>query len=364
MSKYSIFETEVIYMFHTLKRLTELQGPSGFEQPVTSYIRERTTPFCNEVKVDAIGNVIVRLKGNKPGPRVLVTAHMDEVGFIVKKIENNGLLRFEKLGGHDDRILLAQKVKVRSKNGPKLGIVGTISAHYQKFDDSKKVRDYRQLYVDVGASSLSDVEDMGIEVGDPITWDSQVEYLGDEQNGRIVGKGFDDRAGCAVLIQLLEDLHGKDFSGEVIALFAVQEEVGLRGAKVALASIEFDVVIAIDTTAVSDTPEDVMDNTLHLGSGVGIKIMDSSLITHPAVKNMLVELARAGGIKHQLEIFTGIGTDAGAVTLANKGIPTGVLSIPSRNAHSPVEVIDLKDLEATRELLIAFVKKDSKDFTF
>lgn len=355
---------EVITMFENLKRLTQLQGPSGFEQPVTSFIKEQATSLSDEVKVDRIGNVIATLKGNKPGPTVLVTAHMDEVGFIVKKVEKNGLLRFEKLGGHDDRILLAQKVSVRSRKGPKLGIIGTISAHYQKFDDPKKVRDYRQLYVDVGASSSSEIAEMGIEVGDPITWDSEVEYLGDEQNGKIVGKGFDDRAGCAVLLQLLEELHEKDFAGEVIALFAVQEEVGLRGAKVGLANLDFDVAIAIDTTAVSDTPEDVMDNTLEIGGGAGIKIMDSSLISHPAVKDMLVELARAEEITHQLEIFTGIGTDAGAVTLANKDIPAGVLSIPSRNAHSPVEVIDLQDLQAVKDLLLAFVKKENKTFDF
>lgn len=351
-------------MFEILKRLSALQGPSGFEQPVTSFIKEKVTSISDEVTVDGIGNVTATLKGNKPGPKVVVTAHMDEVGFIVKKVEKNGLLRFEKLGGHDDRILLAQKVLVRSKKGAKLGIIGTISAHYQKFDDPKKVRNYRQLYVDVGASSSSEIAEMGIEVGDPITWDSKLEFLGDEQNGKIVGKGFDDRAGCAVLIQLLEDLRQKDFAGEIIALFAVQEEVGLRGAKVGLANVDFDVAIAIDTTAVSDTPEDVMDDSLEIGGGAGIKVMDSSLISHPAVKDLLVEIAKAEKIKHQLEIFTGIGTDAGAVTLANKGVPTGVLSIPSRNAHSPVEVIDFQDLEAVKELLLAFVKMENKKFDF
>ncbi|MFZ3576975.1 M42 family metallopeptidase [Virgibacillus sp. DJP39] len=353
-------------MFSIIKTLTELQGPSGFEQPITSYIKTKITPLSDEVKVDGIGNVIGTLKGNKPGPKILVTAHMDEVGFIVKKIEKNGLLRFEKLGGHDDRILLAQKVSVRSKRGTKLGIIGTMSAHYQKFDDPKRVRDYRQLYVDVGASSEEDVQKMGIEVGDPVTWNSSVEYLGDEQNGKIVGKGFDDRAGCAVLIQLLENLQNRDFAGEVIALFAVQEEVGLRGAKVALANLDFDVAIAIDATVTSDTPEDVMDSTLTLGGGAGIKVMDGSLISHPAVKDRLVELAKSEGITHQLEIFTGIGTDAGAVNLANKGVPTGVLSIPSRNAHSPVEVIDLNDVEAVNKLLTSFVKNNSNEtkFTF
>ncbi|HET7615325.1 MAG TPA: M20/M25/M40 family metallo-hydrolase, partial [Bacillales bacterium] len=301
---------------------------------------------------------------NRPGPRLLVTAHMDEVGFIVKKVEANGLLRFEKLGGHDDRILLAQKVIVRSKGGPRLGAIGTISAHYKKFDSADKVRDYRQLYIDVGAASKQEVADLGIEVGDPITWASTVEHLGSEQTGRIVGKAFDDRAGCAVLLQLLEELQERDFAGEVIALFAVQEEVGLRGAKVALANVDFDLAIALDTTAVADTPEDVMDDSLRLGGGAGIKIIDASLIAHPALKDKLVELAKKCQINYQLEIFTGIGTDAGAVTLANKGVPTGVLSIPSRNAHSPVEVIDLRDLEAVKRLLSRFVRDCDNETAF
>ncbi|TLS38533.1 M42 family metallopeptidase [Pseudalkalibacillus caeni] len=351
-------------MFKTIKELTQLAGPSGYEQPVTSYIKKRADSVADEITVDAIGNVVASLKGNRPGPKLLLTAHMDEVGFIVKKVESNGLLRFEKLGGHDDRILLAQKVTVRSKSGERLGVIGTISAHYKKFDTADKIRDYRQLYIDVGAGSPEEVADLGIEIGDPVTWATTVEHLGSEQTGKIVGKGFDDRAGCAVLLRLLEELQSKNFAGEIIALFAVQEEVGLRGAKVALANLEFDIAVALDTTAVSDTPEDVMDNSLKIGGGAGIKILDASLIAHPAIKDKLVELAKKEDIAYQFEIFTGIGTDAGAVTLANKGAPTGVLSIPSRNAHSPVEVIDLNDLEAVKKLLVSFVKSFNEESEF
>ncbi|TYR75965.1 M42 family metallopeptidase [Rossellomorea vietnamensis] len=351
-------------MLKVIRDLTDLSGPSGFEQPITSYIKEKVQSLSDQVKVDGIGNVIASLKGNKPGPKILVTAHMDEVGFIVKKIEKNGLLRFEKIGGHDDRILLAQKVTIRSKSGPRLGIIGTISAHYQKFDTPGKIRDYRQLYIDVGASSPEEVAELGIGVSDPVTWTSSVEHLGSEQTGKIVGKAFDDRAGCAVVIKTLEDLQNREFRGEVVALFAVQEEVGLRGAKVAIANIDFDTAIAIDAAVVSDTPEDVMDDSLRLGDGAGIKVMDGSLITHPAIRDKLIGLSREKEIPYQLEIFTGIGTDAGAVTLANKDVPSGVLSIPSRNAHSPVEVIDLKDLAAVQELLVEFVKNCDVKITF
>ncbi len=342
-------------MYELLHVLTNLHGPCGYEQPVTSWIKDTVGALVDEVNIDSLGNVIARKKGLAPGPKIIITAHMDEIGFIVKKIENNGLIRFEKLGGHDDRILLAQKVQIRTKNGMITGVIGTISAHFAKFDDANKVRNHRQMYIDIGVSTKEEARELGIEIGNPITWKPSIEYLGNESTGRVVGKGFDDRVGCAVLIETLKELHETSFSGEIIAIFTVQEEIGLRGAQVAAANISADVAIAIDTTAVSDTPEETMDQSLALGKGTGVKVMDFSLISHPAVKNYLIELANRKGVSFQEEVFPGIGTDGGAIALANKGIPTGVLSIPSRYAHSPVEVIDMNDLIATKDLLKAFI---------
>lgn len=347
-----------------LKTLTELHGPSGYEQEVSYYIQEKMRSVLDEVRVDGIGNVTARMKGSKPGPTVLVTAHMDEVGFIVKKVEPNGLLRFEKLGGHDDRILLAQKVRVKGRYGLKRGVIGTIPAHYQKFDDAGRVRKHHELYIDVGARSKEEVAKLGIDVGSTVTWASELEYLGDEETGRFVGKSLDDRAGCAVLMKLVEELEDRDFAGEVVALFTVQEEVGLRGAQVGLAPIDCDVAIALDATVTSDTPEALLDDTLQLGSGAGVKILDMSLIAHPTVKDHFIQLAEKESIPYQPELFTGIGTDGGAVALANKGVPTGVLSIPSRYSHAPVEVIDMEDLQAVQKLLVAFVKGNAEESAF
>ncbi len=351
-------------MFELLKKLTSLHGPCGYEQPISYFIRDYVKELVDDVKIDPIGNVIAVKKGTSPGPKVILTAHMDEVGFIVKKIENNGLIRFEKLGGHDDRILLAQKVKVRTRTEELLGVIGTMSAHFVKFDDPTKVRKHQNLYIDIGAKSKEDAIEMGIEIGLPITWASELELLGNSKTGRVVGKGLDDRAGCAVLLAVLEQLQGKDFLGEIHFLFTVQEEVGLRGAKVASHNIEADVAIAVDTTAVSDTPEETMDQTLALGVGTGIKIIDFSLIAHPTVKESLVNLAKENEIKFQYEVFPGIGTDGGAVSLSNKGIPTGVLSIPSRYAHSPVEVVDLEDMLATQQLIFTFITSLTNDSSF
>lgn len=334
-------------MIELLKDLSQLHGPCGFEEDVAIYIANRLRGKVDSIDVDGAGNVIVTKKGNQPGPTIVVAAHMDEVGFIVKKIENNGLIRFEKLGGHDDRILLSQRVQVKTKTGMRSGVIGTISAHMVKFDDPQKVRAHKQLYIDIGASSKTEAEQLGVEVGDSIVWHPHFDYLTDT---RVSGKAFDDRAGCAILISVLEDLQASDFSGEIIGAFTVQEEVGLRGARAVSHGVTADIAIALDTTAVSDTPEEMMDHTLSLGNGTGIKVIDFSLIANKKVKDHLVELAKKHHISYQLEVFPGIGTDAGELSLAGNGIPTGVLSIPSRYAHSSIETIDTKDYQATKDL--------------
>ena len=266
-------------------------------------------------------------RGGHPGPTLVVSAHMDEVGFIVKKIEENGLIRFENLGGHDDRILLAQRVRIRTEAGIRYGVIGTISAHMKKFDDVTKIRNYTKLYIDIGVSSKEEAKELGIKIGDPISWATDYQLFG---KNRVIGKGFDDRAGCAILLKSFEEIDFSQVSGMVYGVFSTQEEVGLRGAKVAGQQIPADVALAVDTTAVSDTFEEMMDKTLFLGKGPAIKVMDSSLIASVAVRNKLISIAKEKNIPYQLEIFTGIGTDSGALHQANAGVPSGVISIPSR----------------------------------
>ncbi|MCR2821145.1 M42 family metallopeptidase [Lederbergia panacisoli] len=347
-----------------IKELAELHGPSGFEQPVIEYITKEIKGFVDEIEVDLHGNIIARKKGAYPGPKVIITAHMDEVGFIVRNITEQGLLKVESLGGHDERNLPGQKVQIRTDRGLLTGIFGGVSAHYRKFEQEQKLKKIRESYIDVGVNSKEEAEALGITIGNPVTWLSNVEWLGDETTGRLVGKGFDDRAGCAILIKLLEEMN--DFRGEIIAVFTVQEEIGLRGARIVAESVKADLAIAIDTTAASDTQEAVLDDVLAIGKGTGIKVMDFSLISHPAIKRRLIDIARELGIPFQLEVFPGIGTDGGAMHLANNGIPTGVLSIPSRNAHSPIEVIDLNDVKATKKLLKIFIAslEEKAEFRF
>ena len=340
-------------MQELLKKLVSVPGPCGFEHEVIRYLRDRLTPVADEIWVDGLGNLIVKKCGAHPGPTLMLSAHADEVGFIVKKIEKNGLIRFEKIGGHDDRVILNERVIVRTQDGRlHEGVIGCISAHMMRFDNTQLIRKHSEMYIDVGAKDDEAVRRMGIRVADSITWQTPYTPFGEN---RVMGHGFDDRAGCAVLAKCLEDIDFENVHGTVYFVFSVQEELGLRGARVASQQITADVAIAVDTTAASDTFEAMMDNTTRLGDGVAIKAMDFSLLASLAVRRKLTALAEENAIPYQTEVFCGIGTDAGEMHKEKAGVPTCVLSIPSRYAHCPVEVLDLGDLAATKDLLSAFI---------
>lgn len=351
-------------LIELLKNLTNLSGPCGYEHSVAYYLKEYLEERADSVFIDKIGNVIARKKGDKPGPVVLLNAHTDEVGFIIKKIEKNGLLRFERLGGGDDRILLAQPVKLLGSKGEINGVIGTVSAHYSKLDDVNKVRKYYQMYIDVGATSKDEVLEMGIEVGTPVIWGTEFQIFGPSTAPKLKSKALDDRAGCAVLLQVLEELKEVSFNGELVFLFSVQEEVGLRGAKTAARNLKVDAAIALDVTPCTDTLEEMMDGSIVMGSGTGIKVMDHYHIVHKSMKELLICLAKENNIPYQLEVFSGIGTDGGEIAYAGKGIPTGVLSIPTRYTHSPLETIDIRDLNWTKELVKAFILNLREDQEF
>ena len=327
------------------------------------YLKERLVPIADECRVDGIGNLIVTKHGGCEGPTLVLSAHTDEVGFIVRKIEANGLIRFEKLGGHDDRILLSEQVIINTVKGPLPAVIGTISAHMMKFDTPGLVRKHTELYMDAGAADREEAERLGIQVGDPVTWATPYTRAGEH---RVFGHGFDDRCGCALLVSALEQTDFSGVHGTVHFVFSVQEEVGLRGARAAAHQLDADVAIAVDTTAVSDTPEAMMDGTLGLGRGAGIKVMDASMTASPVVWKKLRRLAEAGGIPFQLEIFPGIGTDAGELHMSHGGVPASVISVPSRYAHSSVEMIDLNDFAACLDLLKAFIldMRSQQDYAF
>lgn len=351
-------------MLKQLKDLVSLTSPSGFEDDVVAYLTNELVALGVEHHVDPLGNVIATRHG-KGGPRLVISVHADEIGFVVKKIEVSGFIRFERIGGGDPRILPAQRVWVRGRQGRSLGVIGCKSAHLSSPDERTKVVPHQELYIDIGAASADEVRAQGIEVGDPISFVGELETLGRGEGKRMIGKAFDDRLGCVMLLRLFRELGSEAIPATVYGIFSSQEEVGLRGAKVASYTVDGDVALAVDATACGDTPE-ARGEALVLGKGPGIKVMDFSMITHRAVKDRLIQVAQEKGIAYQLEILTGIGTDAGALHQQKGGVASGVISIPNRYTHSPIEMLDLGDLEGAYQLLKGFVLslKVGDRFTF
>lgn len=336
-----------------LKELVALTGVSGAEEEVVERVVRLARPLVDPLQVDHYGNVIALRSAAACDARTLVVAsHMDEVGFRIRSIDGNGFLRFERAGGTDNRVLLGQRVRVRGSNGYVPGVLGTKSAHLLTERDETSVPPHTDQYIDVGARDTAAVTEMGISLGNPAGFVGELTELG-AQSGRYTAHALDDRVGCAVLLAVLEQFQDQPVPLNIVALFTVQEEVGLRGARSYVQGNSFDLGIAVDTTAVDDTPDTGTDY-LRLGAGPAIKIMDASLLAHPAIQRGLLQAADTAGVPIQQEILMGIGTDAGALQFGSN-IPAGTLSIGTRYTHSPIEVLDAADLDGAVRVLSAFL---------
>lgn len=325
-------------MKELLKKLCETYGPSGREEEIARVIRDEIQGYVDEVFVDQLGNLYAIKKGS--GTKVMVAAHMDEIGVIVTYIDKNGFLRFSNIGGVSPFIMLGQHVVFAN------GTVGTIGM--EKLDDIKKLT-LDKLYLDIGAKDREEAVKL-VKIGDIATSHRDVVFAG----RRAIGKAMDNRAGCAMLIQAMREL--SETNNEVYAVFTTQEELGLRGARTSSYRVNPDIGLAVDVTLVGDTPEAPINN-VELGKGAAIKVKDSSVICHPKVKEMLADLAEKQQIPYQFEVLTAGGTDAGAIHLTREGIPSGVISVPCRYVHTPGEMIDLDDLENAVRLLKTFLSQ-------
>lgn len=323
-------------MKELLAQLTSIYGPSGQEERVRETISEMVKNYCDEVTVDALGNLIAHKKGN--GPKVMLAAHMDEIGVMVTDIDENGFLRFARVGGLNPYILLGQRVIFAN------GTVGVFGQ--EKLDDIKDLR-LDKMFIDIGANSKKEAEDT-VNLGDVAVFHRELAQSGD----KLTGKALDDRAGCALLIQLLKELDSR--ANDIYAVFTVQEEVGTRGAKTSAYAIEPDLGLAIDVTPVGDTPK-APTNAVSLGKGPTIKVKDALVLAHPQVKEALVQTAKANGIPYQFEILDAGGTDAGPIHLTKEGVKSGGVSVPCRYVHTPTEMVAVSDMENAVKLLKAFL---------
>ncbi len=322
-----------------IKEIVETFGPSGREDEIRKKISKYMKPHVDEIKEDNMGNLICIKKGD--GPKIMVAAHMDEIGVITTHVTKKGFLRFSSVGGVSPVRCLYQRVVF--ENNVK-GIIGTEPV------DKLSNLDFDKLFIDIGAKDKEEAREM---LGEGMFGAFMNNY--EELNDLMVAKSMDDRIGCAVAIKAAEKLQETD--NEIYFVFTTQEEVGLRGAKVSAYNLEPDLGIAIDVTGSGDTPE-APKMPMKLRNGVAIKVKDSSVLVPRKVKDFLINTAEKNNIDYQLEVLRYGGTDAGAINLTKSGIMSGVLSIPTRYIHSVSEVLSKSDVNATIELLTKALESD------
>ncbi len=332
-----------------LRKLSNAHGVSGFEDEIREIIKEELEGFVDEIKVDSMGNVICVKNGSDL--ELMVASHIDEIGFIVKYIDDKGFIRFSTLGGWFDQTALNQRAVLHGEKGKVYGVLGCKPPHLMKDEERKKVIELRDMFIDIGASSKDEVIEMGINVGTPITLDREFRELA---GNRVTGKAFDNRAGVAMMIGAIKQTKS---DATIYAVGTVQEEVGLKGARTSAFAIEPDAAIATDVCVAADFPgaeSAYMD--VKLGGGPAITVVDASgrgLIASKKVISWLKASAEKYEIPYQMEVADGGTTDATAIHLTKAGIPAGVVSVPARYIHSPVEVLDLNDLVNGSKLVAA-----------
>jgi putative aminopeptidase FrvX len=344
-----------------LEALSNAFGPSGCEGKVRQVVLDAIADKVDELQVDHLGNVIARQKGTEhPGFKVMVAAHMDEVGFMITHADDNGLLHFTKVGGIDDRVLPAKVVRIGKSE--LLGVISVKPVHLTGSAERGKVVSHEDMTIDIGVGSKAEAERL-VAKGDYAVFDVAFEQLGAAEADRVrmvKGKAFDDRAGCAVLIALIER---GPYPFDFWPVFTTMEEVGLRGAQVAAYRVTPDVAFALEGTICDDGPKDKdISPTTEVGKGPAISPMDRSVIADRRLVRLLIETAETEGIPYQLKQPGKGGTDAGAIHLAKTGVPSVPVSVPCRYIHSPVCMLSREDLDNTVRLMAATLRRLAPEY--
>lgn len=343
-----------------LKEICEVAGAPGYEQRIRQYVIDKVTPLVDEIKVNNMGNVYAIKKGKSSDKRVMIGAHMDEIGFIVTHIDDNGFVRFHTLGGFDPKTLTAQRVLIHGKKDV-MGVMGSKPIHVMTSEEKTKNPKTTDYFIDLGMSK-KEVEKI-VEVGNPITRYSELMEMGDCVNC----KSIDNRVSVYILIETLRELKNQEVPYDTYGVFTVQEEVGIRGANVSSMDIQPHFGIGLDTTIAYDLPgASAHENVTRLGEGTGIKIMDASTICDYRMVSFMKQTADKHKIKWQPEILPAGGTDtAGIQRMNNGGSISGAISIPTRHLHQVIEMAHKKDIVNSIELLKScLLELDSFDWSF
>ncbi len=342
-----------------LKELTESDGVAGYEGETGKVMKKYFEPF-GEVLGDKLGSVICKKKGQAQEPKVMLVGHMDEIGFMVKLITKEGFLKFTPLGGWWNQVLLGHRVRIRTCKGSILGVIGAKPPHILSEEERKKIVEKKDMYVDIGATSQQEVEDAGVRVGDPIIPVSEFAVLPDAK--AYMAKAFDDRVGCALVITVLQKLMGKEHPNAVYGVATVQEEVGLRGATTSAEVVHPDVAIILEIDIAGDLPDvKPEESATKLGGGPTLLTYDARMIPNLKLRDMVIDTAKKLNIPLQMSAIEGGATDGGPIHLHRIGVPTVVVSVPTRHIHSHNALLRRDDFDHAAELVTALVQGLDKE---
>jgi putative aminopeptidase FrvX len=342
-----------------LSELTEAHGVPGYEAPVRAVVRKHLEAL-GEISQDKIGSVICQKNGTSPGPRVMLAGHMDEIGFMVKHITKEGFLKFLPLGGWFDQVLLGQRVVIKSHNGDIVGVIGAKPIHLLPADERDKIVKKKDMYIDIGATSRAEVEELGVRQGDAVV--PRADFVTLAGGKTYLSKAFDDRVGTALVISTLQALQKEDHPNTVFGVATVMEEVGLRGATTSVRAVDPDVAIILESDIAGDvpgiTPE---ESAVALGKGPSLLMYDARMIPNLKLRDLVMDTAQKIDVPLQFSSIEGGATDGGAIHLHSTGVPTVVIGVPARHIHSHSSIIHRNDYDRGVELLTALVKELDRD---
>jgi len=345
-------------LLQMLKEITEASGVSGYEKEIREVVKKYLRDYAS-LEEDRLGSLIFKKEGQNPYPKVMLAAHMDEIGFMVKSITTNGYIKFLPLGGWWDQVLLSQRVVIHTQKGPVIGVIGSKPPHILTEEERKKVVEKKDMYIDVGAKSEEEALNMGIRPGDPITPKSDFTIMNNPD--LLIAKAWDDRVGCALMIEIIKELKSINHPNTVFGVATVQEEVGLRGAVTSSYVINPDVAIVLESDIATDMPGTEEEKKVFLGKGPSIILYDATMIPNINLRRIFIETAEKLNISIQFSALEKGGTDGGRIHIHAKGVPSIVIGVPARYIHSHTSIINIQDFLNAKRLILEVIKRLDKE---
>ncbi len=343
-----------------LKELTDAKGIAGNEREPREVMKKYIAPYADEILMDNLGSLIAKKTGDENGPKIVVTGHLDEIGFMITQIDSKGFLKFQTVGGWWNQVMLAQRVTIVTRKGDITGIIGSKPPHILSPEARKKPYEIKDMFIDIGASSKEEAEEWGVRPGDMVVPAFEFTVMNNEK--MLLAKAWDNRIGCAIAIDVLKQLKGEHHPNVVYGIGAVQEEVGLRGSKTSTFKVQPDIGFAVDVGIAADTPGVSEKEAMgKVGNGPQIVLYDASMVSHKGLRDLVTDTADECNIPYQYTAMPGGGTDAGSIHLTAKGVPALSIGIATRYIHSHGAILHRDDFENAVKLVVEVIKRLDKE---